>query len=119
MFNEELDWIRRGNINGWTFDHCYSSIVYHKEGATIGSGNSKRRNEFSQLMSVYSRLMFTKKHYPIYLISVYVGFILICLNRIRKGKVSLAFKILYTIFFPKQFYLKHIVPRVEGNNEKL
>jgi GT2 family glycosyltransferase len=103
LYNEELDWILRGKEKGWEIGHCYNAIVYHKEGRSIGSGTKERRTEFAELMGIWSKLKFTRKHYPQYLITTYFTIFLICLNRIRRGQVFLAIKMLKVTFWPKTF----------------
>lgn len=85
VYYEELDWVLRGKRKGWEFGYCWESKVYHKEGASIGShSDSKKRSELAEYYLFRNRLLFTKKFYPRYLITVYLGIIIGIFNRIKR-----------------------------------
>ncbi|RII31394.1 MAG: glycosyltransferase family 2 protein [Geobacter sp.] len=90
LYYEEIDWAVRGSK---LFHLCYAekSIVYHKEGASIGSSSiSKNRSIISEYFMTRNRFRFTYKFYPYALPFVYLGFIMTVFNRIRRrewGKI--------------------------------
>ncbi|MCX8026856.1 MAG: glycosyltransferase family 2 protein [Thermodesulfovibrionales bacterium] len=64
LYFEELDWILRGKRKKWDIIQCNDSIVYHKEGSTIGS--SKRKKTKTPVTDYYShrnRILITKKYF--------------------------------------------------------
>jgi GT2 family glycosyltransferase len=97
LYYEELDWAFRAKKNNWNIDWCQESIVYHKEGGSIGSShNPKKRSYFSELHVFKSRLIFYKK-YKNNTNLFYISSFLIILNRVRRLQFKLAlnfFKIL-------------------------
>ena len=70
LYCEEIDWIYKSN-ESYKIDVAENSIVYHKEGATIGT---QKDNEPGSPLSEYyqarSKLIFTRKYVPEYLNSV-------------------------------------------------
>lgn len=46
LYFEEIDWAERAK--GWKLAFSKNSIVFHKEGASIGTASRKRRSELSQ-----------------------------------------------------------------------
>lgn len=87
LYYEELDWILRGKKKGWDMGYSWASSVYHKEGASIGSNvDGKKKSELADYCFFRNRILFTKKFYPKYLITVYFGFIITIFNRIIRGQ---------------------------------
>ena len=98
LYYEELDWILRGKRKGWQIGYCWDSVVYHKEGAPIGSNiEGKKKSELADYYFFRNRIKFTKKFCPQFLITVYLGFIITVFNRIRRGqfrRLKLIWKVL-------------------------
>nr|WP_092074266.1 glycosyltransferase family 2 protein [Dendrosporobacter quercicolus]NSL49170.1 glycosyltransferase family 2 protein [Dendrosporobacter quercicolus DSM 1736]SDM86328.1 hypothetical protein SAMN04488502_10845 [Dendrosporobacter quercicolus] len=96
LYFEEIDWITRGREN-FELAYEYQSIVYHKEGNSIGSSNDfKERSFTSDYYAIRNRLIFTKKHFKYALISVYIGLIPTIMNRIKRkqwNRVTMIFKV--------------------------
>jgi len=69
LYYEELDYIKRAAIKGFSFGISSSSLILHKEGASIGSSSSsyKKVSILSDYHLLKSRLIFTRKFYPFYL----------------------------------------------------
>lgn len=65
LFYEELDWCIRGLNKGWSSGYCGKSLVYHKEGATIGT-KRKNRSELAEFYLFRNRILFTKKYFICY-----------------------------------------------------
>lgn len=98
LYYEELDWAYKSNLAGWKLDWCPSSIVYHKEGASIGSSyDSKKKTFFSEVNLFKSRKIFVKKHFRLNF-RFYLSSVLLILNRIRKGKFKLGIELLKITF---------------------
>ncbi|NRR31605.1 glycosyltransferase family 2 protein [Oxalobacteraceae bacterium] len=68
LYYEEIDWAMRG-AGRFRLGYAPASVVYHKEGATIGTSASG-----GSAISVYylfrNRLLFTRRFYPLRLLSV-------------------------------------------------
>jgi GT2 family glycosyltransferase len=64
LYFEEIDWAKRA-AGRFKLAYAPNSIVYHKEGGTIGSSQSGRtRSPKSFYWLTRSRLRFTSKYYP-------------------------------------------------------
>ena len=64
LYYEECDWAERGR-GRFTYGYADDAVVFHKEGASIGSSSKRaRRSELSDYFLVRSRLRFTRKFYP-------------------------------------------------------
>jgi GT2 family glycosyltransferase len=94
LYYEELDWTYRAKDKGWNVDYCSESIVYHKEGASIGSSyDSRKKSFFSEIMIFTSRKLFVKKYFKLGF-NFYFSSLALILNRIRKGKIRLGLELL-------------------------
>lgn len=89
LYYEELDWTYRAKEKGWNIDWCPDSIVYHKEGASIGSSYREKKSLFSEEQLFRSRKIFTKKFYGLSL-KFYLSSLLLIANRLRKGNFKAA-----------------------------
>lgn len=73
LYFEEIDWAERARRAGFDLGFADSSLVYHKEGATIGSSYDKgSRSSLSTYYMTNSRLRFMAKFYPVYLPIVFL-----------------------------------------------
>lgn len=63
LYFEELDWALRAR-GKFTLVYAPDSIVYHKEGASIGSGKSAKRSVLAEFYSLRNRLVVTRKFFP-------------------------------------------------------
>lgn len=72
LYFEELDWAVRGKRAGFQMGYAPLSIVFHKEGAKIGSGRSKKRSKLAEFYGIRNRLIFTQRFFPVYLPTVYL-----------------------------------------------
>lgn len=97
LYYEELDWVFRAKKLDYTVDWCEDSIVYHKEGATIGSSYRAEKSIFSELEIFKSRKKFIKQHFGLNS-KFYFTTILLIINRIRKGKFKLAKQLIKDTF---------------------
>lgn len=84
LYFEELDWAVRAK-GRYSIGYAAKSIVYHKEGGSIGSSqDSKIRSWISDYYGIRNRLLFTQRYYPEALITVYLGLTISLLNRVRR-----------------------------------
>ncbi|WP_164111732.1 MULTISPECIES: glycosyltransferase family 2 protein [Sphingobacterium] len=87
LYFEEIDWTLRGNQLGYKLEFCPRALVYHKEGASTKDNiTSSLASPFSDYHFTRSKILFCKKFYPLYLPLYYLSFILVILNRIRRGQ---------------------------------
>lgn len=87
LYYEEIDWAVRGK-GKFILGYAPESIVYHKEGASIGSKLS-RSHELryrSEYFLVKNRINFTKKFYPYAVYSVYIGLLVTLIVRLLRGQ---------------------------------
>ncbi len=88
LYYEDVDWSLRARRLG-PLDCCRDSLVYHKEGRSIGSSSrpaDKERSRLSDYHSFKSRLIFGRKHYPWFLPLVALSFIAVAALRLRRGQ---------------------------------
>lgn len=97
LYYEELDWVYRARKKGFAVDWCETSIVYHKEGASIGSSYRKEKSFFSEMQLFRSRKIFIEKYYSLNF-KFYFSSLLLIANRFRKGKFKLAKELLKMTF---------------------
>lgn len=100
LYFEELDWAIRAQKNFQMACSC-ESVVYHKGGSSTG-GNKKSR--LSDYYIIRSKILFTKKYFPAYLITIYISLLYSIFNRMRRGQYGRALmilKIAYQSIFKK------------------
>lgn len=97
LYYEELDWVYRAKSKGYKPDWCEKSIVYHKEGSTIGSSYKKKKSIFSETQLFISRKKFIKKYYSLSF-KFYFSSLLLIVNRLRKGQFALANQLIKITF---------------------
>lgn len=64
LYYEELDWAERGRRHGFTLAWASASIVFHKEGAVLGSGKSAKRSELAEYYGLKNKLRITRRFFP-------------------------------------------------------
>lgn len=77
LYYEEIDWSTRAKRAGFRLAYAPQAVIFHKEGGTIGSSaDKKKRSLVSEYYLVRSRLLFTRKLFPLYLPTVllFTGF---------------------------------------------
>ncbi|MBA4318553.1 MAG: glycosyltransferase family 2 protein [Flavobacterium sp.] len=101
LFYEELDWTQRAKKKNYHLGYCWLSKIYHKEGGTIGSSSKgKEKSELADYYFFKNRIVFTKKFFPNYLWSIYLGFLITIFNRIKRGQFE-RIKIIFEIIFKR------------------
>lgn len=81
LYYEELDWVVRGKQKGWKIGFCWNSIVYHKEGSSIGTQRTQR-SSLSEFYLFRNRLVFSLKFFKQYFIFVYLRLLLTYFKRL-------------------------------------
>ena len=81
LFFEEMDIVRRAKNMGWEFDICCKSVLWHKEGVSVESVGDR-----TDIVRLKNRIKFTKRYFPCYLPFVFLSFIPVVFNRLRRGK---------------------------------
>jgi len=84
IYFEEIDIATRCKRNNLDISICEEAIVYHKESASIEAQDQKL-GSFSDFYAMRNRLVFTKKFFPYFLPSVYLGLVLSMLLRMKRG----------------------------------
>ncbi len=99
LYFEEIDWAYRSK-GRYKLGCEPKSIVYHKEGASIGAGirNKENKSLVSDYFSLRNRIFFSKKYNPYCLPIVYVGLVISMLNRLRRKQYYRALMILKMMF---------------------
>lgn len=92
LYYEELDWAYRAK-GRFKIACVPESVVYHKEGASIG-GNDEKKHSKSLLSDYYglrNRILFTMKFHPCFLPTVYIGLMWSIFNRIKRKQFNRIF----------------------------
>lgn len=106
LYYEEVDWAVRTKRAGFILGYAPESIVYHKEGASIGSNFDKtKRSLLSTHYLTASKVRFTLKVYPFFLPTVVTFSLLQALRCIFKGDIVSA-KVILNAIFLKPFKLR-------------
>lgn len=96
IYYEELDWIKRAKGNYDLYLET-KSIVYHKEGATVGSSSSpgtRRKSLTADFYAIRNRLLYTKKYIPLALPTIYLSLIASIMIRCARREFSHALMVL-------------------------
>ncbi|MDK9699184.1 MAG: glycosyltransferase family 2 protein [bacterium] len=99
LYFEEIDWATRAKRQGFQLRYAPESIVYHKEGAVTGANN--RRGSKTLLTDFYgqrNRLLFTRKHYPVALPTVWLAMLASVGVRCLRRKYRMAWQLLQILF---------------------
>jgi GT2 family glycosyltransferase len=82
LYFEELDWALRSHSQ-FSIAWAPNSIVFHKEGATIGtSGKASSRSDISDYYLLRNRFLITRKYFKSALVTMYLWIPIIILNRL-------------------------------------
>jgi GT2 family glycosyltransferase len=94
LYFEELDWAKRARPR-FHLGYCPTSIVYHKEGGSIGSAlDRESRSTLSEFYLTRNRLAFTRRYYPWCVPSVLAAIAASALQRFLIGMPKSAWAIL-------------------------
>jgi len=99
LYYEELDWTLRGEKFNYITKCATRSLIYHKEGSSIGSShNSNKKSLFSDFWHLKNKKIFTNKFYPSLKLSIFMSYILIILNRLRRSDFKAAWQAFELMF---------------------
>jgi GT2 family glycosyltransferase len=79
LYFEEIDWMIRAN-GRYALEFAPESVVYHKEGASIGATNSYCADYYI----IRNRILLTRKYFYYAMPTVYLGIVCALINRIRR-----------------------------------
>ncbi len=105
IYFEEIDIATNCRRKGLDFAICTEAIVYHKESVSIKQENRKT-SAFSDFYAMRNRLIVTRKYYPRFLPSVYLGLGLSMLLRLGRREFQSAGNIIKIMRTP--------LSRIEG-----
>jgi len=97
LYFEETDYCFNARNNGFKLGIDLNSIVYHKEGGSTKDKAKNTDSEFIELLKLGNRIKFHRK----YLgggFGLYLGFLIVIFNRIKRGQISRVGKILKMLF---------------------
>ena len=87
LYCEEEDWAMKSR-GKFFLGYSSASVVFHKEGQSTGSNSFSSAKSFvSEYFLARNRLLFTKKFFPYYLPTAFLGNGLIAIKRILKGQL--------------------------------
>lgn len=116
LYCEESDWAVRAKKFGWHLAYEFRSLVYHKGGASTGgkgySSGPKSSTIFSDFYFQRAKIVFTLKHFPVYLPTVYLSFFIVIFNRLRRrqfNRIGLMFRIMANPW--SQYRQKKTIPK--------
>ncbi len=98
LYFEELDWILRGKKLGWSFNVALDSVVYHKEGGSIGSKADKSKSDLADYWALKNRIVFTRIHFSRFIPLIYLGFTVVLFNRLRRFQLVKFQQVLKILF---------------------
>jgi GT2 family glycosyltransferase len=88
LYFEELDWAMRAR-GRFTLGCAHDAIIYHKEGASIGSNKDRMsRSLLSELYLSRSRVLFTRRFFPWALPTVLAAIAAAALERACRGDLG-------------------------------
>jgi GT2 family glycosyltransferase len=100
LYYEEIDWITRGRKKDWMIGFLNDGMVYHKEGASIDSDNSKK-SDLADYYICRNLLLFTIRELPKYLLPIKLSLLIRLLIRLLRLKFSRA-RLLCKILISKE-----------------
>lgn len=86
LYFEELDWAKRAR-GRYGLGYAPRSIVHHKEGAAIGGGaDARNKSDTADYHFIRNRILFTRRHAPMALPTVYLALLVAMARRIVRGQ---------------------------------
>lgn len=91
LYFEEVDWATRARRQGLKLGYVPDSLVYHKEGSSIGSSAfAKHKSLLADYYGVKNRIVLTRKLFPWFLPTVYLAMLFTLLKRVLTGQFDRA-----------------------------
>lgn len=89
LYFEEQDIAKLAFCNKFSLDYAIESVVYHKEGRTIGAGKVQGKTTFSDFYYNRSKILFTYKYYGyINRITIRSSILITIIRRAMAGKLD-------------------------------
>ena len=85
LYYEEIDWAERARRAGFRLGYAPQAVVYHKEGAVLGTGSSATRSMLSEYYGISGRLTITRRYFSWALPTVYLFSLLQIFRRCLQG----------------------------------
>ena len=105
LYFEEVDWATRAK-GRYTLAFAPKSVIYHKEGSSIGSSSEgAKKSRLADYYGVRNRLLYTRKHAPEALLSVYLGLLITLAKRVQRkqwARIPMIAKLIFESFKPRQ-----------------
>lgn len=109
LYFEEPDWAARAARFKWRMDYCFHANVFHKGGAsTGGKGYSSEVKSSTPLSDFYfqrAKILYTRNHNMLWLPLVYLSFVIVILNRLRRKQFSRVKDLLSILLHPSRRYI--------------
>lgn len=86
LYYEEIDWAERARRHGFCLGYAPDAVVFHKEGAVLGSGHNAQRSALAEYYGLRNRLRVTRKFFPWALPTVYLFSMAQVLRRVLQGR---------------------------------
>jgi GT2 family glycosyltransferase len=86
LFFEEIDWCQRAQKAGYLLAYAHDAVVYHKEGASIGTGKGHSRSLLAEYFGVRNKMLITRRFFPWALAGVWILSWLQALRRLTQGR---------------------------------
>lgn len=106
LYYEEIDWAIRAKRKGYKLGYCYGAIVYHAEGASIGSGSDfKNKSKLAEFYGMRGKMLFVKEYYSVLIPYLFLTVIISALIRLMNNKrfeAIQSIKMFYIIFIKKE-----------------
>ena len=97
LYYEEIDWACRAR-DRYALAYAADSLVYHKEGGTVGSSHTGQASALSMKFLYGNRLKFARRFYPRYLPSQWLRMGFECLVYLKRRQFAVARIILAAMF---------------------
>lgn len=95
LYFEEVDWATRAKRLGIMLGYAPKSMVYHKEGSTIGSSVfAKRKSELADYYGIKNRLVMTRRLFFWALPTVYLAMLFTLFKRLLTGQFDRTWMVL-------------------------
>lgn len=103
LYSEEHDWAHRAVLKGFKLAYAAKSVVYHAHGASIGS-DAKGGSPKSLYYLYRSKILFTKKFYPLLALFVRFYALYVAFKFFVKGRLSKGWAIVQAVLIGKRVY---------------
>lgn len=99
LYFEEIDWATRARRLGMKLGYAPASLVYHKEGGTIGTSvMARRKSLLADYYGVKNRLVMTRRLFPWALPTVYLAMLITLAKRLLNGQFDRAWMVTKIMF---------------------